>query len=323
MAVMPRPLREISSTASARVALSCTEGMLALVCMTSLHVGEQTASQAAAGMGTREIVFAETLGIEQGHRQCIAQRECGGGAGRGRESHRAGFLRHRAVQMRIGRQRQAGLRVAGQADQVRALALDGGHDGEQFVAFAGIGNRDEHVLRRDHAEIAVAGFARMHEISGRAGAGHGRRDLARDVPGLSHAADNDSSLAREDEVQGLQKVIVDALGKCPHSIGFNVQYLTCKVECMRCGGEWFVHAADYNSAVWGRRFFENVASSSVKELRMWMTTALRCTAQAGIQCFFQHAVGFVFAAQSRISINWIPACAGMTAYLNYVAIIRA
>ncbi|WP_237247639.1 hypothetical protein [Sideroxyarcus emersonii] len=36
-------------------------------------------------------------------------------------------------------------------------------------------------------------------------------------------------------------------------------------------------------------------------------------AQAGIQSFFQHAVGFVFAVQRNGFINWIPACAGMTA----------
>ena len=224
-------------------------------------MGEQAASQAAAGVRAREIFFAESLGIEQGHRQRIAQRECGGGAGGGGEPHRAGFLRHRAVEMHIRRQRQAGFRVAGQADEVRALALDGGHDGEQLVAFAGIGQRDDHVLRGDHAEIAVAGFARMHEIGGRAGAGHGRGDLARDVAGLAHAADDDASLAGEDEVQRLQKIVVDALRERPNGIGFDVQYLTCKVERMRCGGEWFVHAPDYNSAVWGRRFFENVASS--------------------------------------------------------------
>ena len=39
----------------------------------------------------------------------------------------------------------------------------------------------------DHAEIAVARFARMHEERGRAGRGQRRGDLARDVAGLAHA----------------------------------------------------------------------------------------------------------------------------------------
>ncbi len=163
--------------------------------------------------------------------------------------------------MHIRRQRQAGLRIAGDADEVRALALDGRHDGAQFVAFAGIGQRNDHILRRDHAEIAVAGLARMHEVRGSAGAGHGRGDLARDVSRLAHAADDDPALAREDEVQRLQKLVVDTLHERLDGIGFDIQHLACKVECMRCGGEWFVHGRDYNSAVWGRRFFENVASS--------------------------------------------------------------
>ena len=42
----------------------------------------------------------------------------------------------------------------------------------------------------DHAEVAVAGLARMHEISRRAGRGEGRGDLAADMAGLAHAGDD-------------------------------------------------------------------------------------------------------------------------------------
>ena len=49
--------------------------------------------------------------------------------------------------------------------------------------------------RRDHAEVAMARFARMHEIGGRAGRGEGRGDLAADMAGLAHAGDDQPALA--------------------------------------------------------------------------------------------------------------------------------
>ena len=55
-------------------------------------------------------------------------------------------------------------------------------------------------LLGDHAEIAVARFARMHEQRRRAGGGEGRGDLAPDMAGLAHAGDDDAALRGADQV---------------------------------------------------------------------------------------------------------------------------
>ena len=55
------------------------------------------------------------------------------------------------------------------------------------------GQRHDDVVRRDHAEVAVARLARMHEIGGRAGRGEGRGDLAADMAGLAHAGDDQAA----------------------------------------------------------------------------------------------------------------------------------
>ncbi len=55
---------------------------------------------------------------------------------------------------------------------------------------------------RDHAEVAVARFAGMHEEGGRAGRGEGRGDLAPDVAGLAHAGDDQAALGVADQFDG-------------------------------------------------------------------------------------------------------------------------
>ena len=47
---------------------------------------------------------------------------------------------------------------------------------------------------RDHAEVAVAGLARMHEERRRAGRGEGGRQLLADVPALADAGDDHAAL---------------------------------------------------------------------------------------------------------------------------------
>ncbi len=56
---------------------------------------------------------------------------------------------------------------------------------------AGPGQGDQHVIRRDHAEIAMAGLGSMHEKRRGAGGGEGGGELAADMPALAHAGDDD------------------------------------------------------------------------------------------------------------------------------------
>ena len=58
---------------------------------------------------------------------------------------------------------------------------------------AGPGDGEDHVLARDHAEIAVARLGRMHEEGRRAGRGEGGGDLLADVAALADAGDDDAA----------------------------------------------------------------------------------------------------------------------------------
>jgi len=62
------------------------------------------------------------------------------------------------------------------------------------------GQRDDDIFAGDHAEVTVAGLARMHEVGGGAGTGQGRGYLACYVPGFSHAADNDAAFTVQNDI---------------------------------------------------------------------------------------------------------------------------
>ena len=138
------------------------------------------------------------------------------------------------VEMNICLNAQAGAWKAGDADELCTLTFDNRHDGHEFLALAGIGQRDDDVVRGDHAEVAMACFTGMDEVGRRAGTGHGGGNLACDVTGLPHTADDDSTAAGQDEVQCMQEGVVETLAECPDRGGFDVEHFACKVE--RAGG---------------------------------------------------------------------------------------
>ena len=77
--------------------------------------------------------------------------------------------------------------LAGDGDQLGTLALDDGHDGDQFGALSRVGQGDEHVIAGHHADVAVAGFRRVQEESRGAGAGQRGGNLARDMAGFAQS----------------------------------------------------------------------------------------------------------------------------------------
>ena len=80
-------------------------------------------------MTAREIVLAKAARLEQGNSEGVAQRQRGGGAGRGGEVERAGFFGDTGIEMHVGLSGQRRAGVAGHGDEPRALAFDQGHDG--------------------------------------------------------------------------------------------------------------------------------------------------------------------------------------------------
>ena len=102
------------------------------------------------------------------------------------EMHDVGMAAERAVD------------VAGHRDQGHAEALDR----RQRSRRSRRSRRELEIARttspaRDHAEVAVARFGRVHEERRRAGRGQRRRDLAADVAALAHAHHDDPAAAGE------------------------------------------------------------------------------------------------------------------------------
>ena len=114
---------------------------------------------------------------------------------------------------------------AGHRDQPRALALDQWHDAQQFLGLAGIRQRQQHVVARNHAEITMAGFRGMHKVRRRSRARHGGRDLARHVAGLAHAADDHPPVTAEYEFDGGCEFAVDPANQRADRSRFDAQRL--------------------------------------------------------------------------------------------------
>ena len=80
------------------------------------HLQQQAFAQAAGRMAQREIIGREGTGTQQRHGQRVAQSQCSSGAAGGRETERAGFLRHGHGEVDVSMARQRGFGAAGHAD---------------------------------------------------------------------------------------------------------------------------------------------------------------------------------------------------------------
>jgi hypothetical protein len=91
------------------------------------------------------------------------------------------------------------------AISVHAQALDHRQDGGELVALAAVGHGQHHVVRGDHAQVAVAGLGRVHEERRRAGGRQRGGDLAADVAALAHAHHDHAAAGRQHHLHGLGK----------------------------------------------------------------------------------------------------------------------
>jgi hypothetical protein len=104
--------------------------------------------------------------------------------------------------MHAGRPRQRRFGVARDGDDGDAQPGRVRDEQQHFGSFAGIRQRQQDVVARDHADVTVTGFGGMHEERGSAGGGQRRGDLAPHVAGLAHATDDDATSAFQAEVTG-------------------------------------------------------------------------------------------------------------------------
>ena len=88
------------------------------------------------------------------------------------------------------------------------LTNDSRDDSQQLGCGAGVRNRNDDIVFGDHAQIAVSCFCRMNEECRRSGGSERCCDLACNVPALADAADDNASLAVENQGDGFDKIFI-------------------------------------------------------------------------------------------------------------------
>ena len=142
----------------------------------------------------------EAAALQQRDRERVAERHLHQRRGGRREIVRAGFARLRQREHDVGRLPERAVGGGGDGDQPDA---EPARIVDQVLELGGLarpGQRHDHVVVGDHAEVAVARFARMDEEGGRAGRGQRRGDLAADMAGLAHAGDDHPAARAPDQI---------------------------------------------------------------------------------------------------------------------------
>ncbi|MNS79571.1 hypothetical protein D3C72_1132280 [compost metagenome] len=176
-----------------------------------IHAQQKFTSQRTAWVREGKIFGGKTTRFEQRHGEGIAHHQRRSGAGRRRQAERAGLLRDFHTQVNIRRTRHAALRATGHANEGNVQTLEHRDQRQDFVGFTGVRQRNHHVLRRDHSEIAMGGFTRMDEEGRRSGTGEGRGHLTTDVTGFAHPHHHDFTGAGGNLLTCLTKVLIYVL----------------------------------------------------------------------------------------------------------------
>ncbi len=111
----------------------------------------------------------------------------------------------------LGRLGERALGVRGDGDQGHGEAPRIGDEIAELDGLAGPGEGENDVVAGDHAEIAVARLAGVHEIGWRPRGGEGARDFLPDMAALAHAGDDDAAAAAADHGDGV--------GETPAEVG--------------------------------------------------------------------------------------------------------
>ena len=160
---------------------SPTSGSCSPVCITSA-TNLSAAPSEPPGWNTLKSCAVKPLCSSRAMARQSPMRELHGGRGGGRQAVRAGFLGARQLQHHVGLLGQRRVGARGDGDQRHLEAARVGQDIAELDALARPGHGHDGVVARDHAEVAVAGLARMHEEGRRAGRGEGGGELLATCP---------------------------------------------------------------------------------------------------------------------------------------------
>jgi len=104
--------------------------------------------------------------------------------------------------------RERAIHLAGQGDNLDALALDGLEQGNQFIGGAGIAYGEQDIVIADDPEVAVHGLDGVHGNGGGAGTGEGGGHLVADMPVLADTGHDDLAAVfhgGQDGIDGLDE----------------------------------------------------------------------------------------------------------------------
>ena len=132
---------------------------------------------------------------------------CIDGRGGRRKPVRAGFLALGKRQHHFRRLGQRAVRVRGHRDQRHGEPARIGDEVAELDRLARPGEGEDHVVAGDHAEIAVARLARMHEGGRRAGGRERACHLHADMAALAHAGDDHPAAAGADEANSFGEAV--------------------------------------------------------------------------------------------------------------------
>ena len=114
-------------------------------------------------------------------------------------------------------------------------ALDDRQQRDQFGGLAGVRQCQQHIRRRDHADVAMTGLRGMQKKRRGSGACKRRRDLVADMAGLAHAGDDNPAVARINKPASRDEVLADVILQ--------------RRNCRRLDREHFAGAGDHIGGV--------------------------------------------------------------------------
>ena len=196
---------------------------------------QQTPPEASARVQAREIDARETPHLHQRHGQRVAHGDLRRGRRSGCEVQDASLLLHPHVEVHVGVLGQRRVGVSGHRNQLVAVGVDEGDDLEDFVRLARIGERDHDVLLRNHAQVAVEGFAGMEKEARGSGRSERRGDLAPHEARLAHARNDTLAAASEDHLHGRGKLVAESVFHAFERQHFGMDRLAGNLQNLRLG----------------------------------------------------------------------------------------
>ncbi len=99
---------------------------------------------------------------------------------------------------------------------------------DDLVALTAVRECQDHVVRVQHAEIAVQRSGGIQEISARARGIQGADDLPADILRLAHSGNCNSTAAIEQKIHNMEKRAVEPLGHLAQRVGLGAEHLPCQ-----------------------------------------------------------------------------------------------